>query len=467
MLAYTLKRILLFIPTLLVISFLAFGLSKCTPGDPASLAMGDKGYVEPQYYQKLFEENVRNMGLDKPSFYFTFKTAAVPDTLYRILIKAERENWKLMATANGNWPAVQDYKNAVYNAEKEMFALTDSIANKAKALLAHPLRLLKLNHKASVIEYQLNEIDQAIRKEPQLATDIPSLKQIKEKYQRYIESPNKSALYRPSLAWYGTNNQYHSWMSKFIKGDFGNSYQDGRPVSSKIWDALKLTLILNSIAIFLALVLAIWLGVYMARRAGQKSDKRLTVFLFMLYSLPTFWVGTMLIVFFTTPEYHMDWFPTMGWSDLPKTAPLGKRILDIGWHLILPVFCLTYGSLAFVSRQMRSSMIEALNAPFVRTARAKGLPEKQVVWKHAFRNALFPIVTLLATIFPAAIAGSIVIEYIFNIPGMGLLTINAIYARDWPIVYTVLMMGSILTLIGILFADILYATLDPRIKLGE
>ncbi len=184
----------------------------------------------------------------------------------------------------------------------------------------------------------------------------------------------------------------------------------------------------------------------------------------MLYSLPVFWIATLLQVFFTTPEYGMDWFPTAGLSELPPTAPFWERLLDQTAHIFLPVVCLTYGSLAFISRQMRGGMLQVLDQDYIRTARAKGLPERRVIWRHAFRNALFPIITLIGSVFPSILAGSVVIEVIFGIPGMGKLTVDAIFARDWPVVFAVLMMASVLTVAGLLVSDMLYAWADPRVR---
>jgi peptide/nickel transport system permease protein len=173
----------------------------------------------------------------------------------------------------------------------------------------------------------------------------------------------------------------------------------------------------------------------------------------------------MLIVFFTSPEYGnaLHWFPAGGVTDLPKTAPFMARFWDIGYHLVLPIICVTYGSLAFIARQMRGGMLNVVKQDYIRTARAKGLEEKKIIWKHAFRNSLFPIITMFAYIFPAAIAGSVVIEVIFSIPGMGGLAYSSIIARDWPVVYTILMFAAILTMVGNLVADMLYAVADPRV----
>ncbi|MBK9015527.1 MAG: ABC transporter permease [Saprospiraceae bacterium] len=160
----------------------------------------------------------------------------------------------------------------------------------------------------------------------------------------------------------------------------------------------------------------------------------------------------------------MDIFPSKFPDDIPTSAPWWKQIWLAVPHLLLPIFCVTYPSVAYISRQARGGMANVLGQDYIRTARAKGLPERAVIWKHGFRNALFPLITLFASVLPAAIAGSVAIEVIFDIPGMGLLTYDAIFQKDWPIVFTVLMLGSVLTVAGMLLADILYAFTDPRIK---
>ena len=234
-------------------------------------------------------------------------------------------------------------------------------------------------------------------------------------------------------------------------------------------DAAFWTLVMNLISIFIAYIVSIPLGVFSAVKKDSRFDKITTLFLFILYSLPSFWVATLLVVFFTTSEYGgwTDIFPSIGLGDLPSDAPFWSRFWETGSHLILPVLCITYASLAFISRQMRGGMLDVIRQDYIRTAKAKGLDDRTVIWKHAFRNSLFPIITLFAAVFPAALAGSVVIEFIFNIPGMGKLSLDAIYTRDWPIVYTVLMLAAILTMVGTLVADIMYAVVDPRVSYSK
>jgi peptide/nickel transport system permease protein len=272
-------------------------------------------------------------------------------------------------------------------------------------------------------------------------------------------------IYVPTIHWYGTQNQYHRWLMGLFRGDFGISYQDKRPITSKLGDAVRWSIVINLISIVLAYLIAIPLGVQSAVRRGQWPDRVISTTLFMLYSLPTFWIGTVAIVFLCGGEY-LDIFPPGGVQSTEHSPdwPFTKRLLDWIYHLILPVIVYTYGSLAFLSRQMRSALLEVLGQDYVRTARAKGLPAKLVIWKHAFRNSLIPIITLLASIFPGMISGSVILESIFSIPGMGFLSYGAMIARDYPVIIAVFTIGAILTLIGILVADILYAVVDPRIS---
>jgi peptide/nickel transport system permease protein len=212
-----------------------------------------------------------------------------------------------------------------------------------------------------------------------------------------------------------------------------------------------------------AYLFAVPLGVTSAVKKGTKTERGITTGLFILYSLPNFWIATMMIIFLCGGDF-LDWFPAFGLGTLPADAPFSERFAETTYHLILPVICWTYGSLAFISRQMRGGMLNVIGQDYIRTARAKGLDENTVIWKHALRNSLIPIITLFANIFPLAISGSFVIESIFSIPGMGKVSLDALVARNYPIIFTVMMFTAILTLVGNLVADVLYAVVDPRIS---
>ena len=190
----------------------------------------------------------------------------------------------------------------------------------------------------------------------------------------------------------------------------------------------------------------------------------MTVFLFILYSLPTFFVAQMLIIFTTGGEYPLI-FPTSHLSSAsPDDYPFGSAWLDYAWHLVLPVTVLTYGSFAYISRQMRSSMLEVIRQDYIRTARAKGLSERKVIFKHALRNSLIPILTMLASLLPHLISGSVIIESIFSIDGMGKLGFESVINRDYPVILGISFFSAGLTLVGIFFSDLSYALVDPRIS---
>jgi len=472
MFKYIVKRLFIFIPTLIAISLLTFVISINAPGDPVESMLNQNVGGEGRAGDKLAGEKSYNelrhkLGFDLPLFYFSITNATYPDTLYKIPKKSHRDNLERLSYEYGNWPDVSDYYLKLRKLEYTAFKvpINDS-TSKSLRIIKDAINVLYINYDESTISNTIENI------EFEIFNNLTIRKVCEKDYLKFKNAHDHMELFKstinryiPVIYWYGLNNQYHNWISGFVVGNFGISYQDKRPVSSKIFDALKWSMILSILSIIIAYIIAIPLGVKSAINKGKPSEKIITTLLFLLYSLPNFWVATMLIQFLGGGG--LNWFPTFGIGDLPDSAPYWDRFFDTAYHFILPLFCLTYASFAFISRQMRGGMLDVLEMDFVRTARAKGLKQKTVVWKHAFRNSLIPIITLFANIFPLAISGSFIIEVIFSIPGMGQLSLKAIFARDYPIVFTVLMFTAILTLIGNLVADILYAYVDPRISFSN
>jgi len=258
--------------------------------------------------------------------------------------------------------------------------------------------------------------------------------------------------------------RYWIWVKQIATLDFGNSYKDHRPVINKIAERIPITLTLNIISIILIYLIAIPIGVYSAVAHGRFSERLSTFFLFILYSIPSFWMA-MILIFFLGGGDYWDLFPVYGLlSPGAENYPFYKKAIDFLWHIALPVFCLTYGSLAYLSRFQKGSLLEVLREDFVRTATAKGLPKHKVLLKHALRNALIPIITILAGILPAMIGGSVIIESIFSIPGIGQLGFEAVLSRDYPVIMAIATISAVLTLFGILIADLVYVLVDPRIS---
>jgi len=267
--------------------------------------------------------------------------------------------------------------------------------------------------------------------------------------------------------------QYGMWLKRIIKLDFGESFStDRRPVMEKIWDRsqplfdrrLFITFFINALSMLIIFLIAIPVGISSAVRQYSLFDKVTTVIVFIGFAIPSFWLALLLMIFFGV---HLHWLPISGLKsmDYGSLSLLGK-IWDRTAHLILPVFVSAFGGIAGLSRYMRSNMLEVIRQDYIITARAKGLPESRVIYKHALRNALLPIITLLGLSVPGLIGGSVIFESIFGIPGMGQLFYMGVMTRDYPLVMGILTIGAFLTLIGNLMADIGYMLADPRIRAG-
>jgi len=258
------------------------------------------------------------------------------------------------------------------------------------------------------------------------------------------------------------HEQYWSWLKRAARLDFGKSFVDGRNVRDRIFERVPITLGINILSIALILIIAIPIGVMSAVRQSSLFDRVSTVLVFVGYSMPSFWLALMLMILFGV---YMAVLPVSGIESvgIEHMSPIG-RLWDIARHLILPVGISAFTGLAAMSRYSRSSMLEVVRQDYIRTARAKGLPESTIIIRHALRNALMPIVTLVGLMIPALIGGSVIFETIFAIPGMGKLFFESAMSRDYPTIMGILFIGSTLTLAGNLIADILYAVVDPRVR---
>ena len=257
--------------------------------------------------------------------------------------------------------------------------------------------------------------------------------------------------------------QYGFWLKSVAQLDFGNEFfRPNVAVRDELWERMKVTIPLSLVSVILSYLIAVPLGIFSAVKRGTFLDNVMTVFTFLLFSLPTFWAGLMLIILFGATG--LDILPVLGLHDKDAASFTGwQNTKDLILHAILPVACLTYGSFAYLSRQMRVGMLDVIRQDFIRTARAKGLSEKVVVLKHALRNSLIPVVTLFASILPALIGGSVIVETIFTIPGMGLYAFEGLVQRDYNVVMATVTASALMTLVGFLVSDITYALVDPRI----
>lgn len=364
MIQYLVKRVLVFIPTLFIISLLAFIISINAPGDPVERMLSSPDFANAgttdQNAQRTYWQ--KKLGLDLPVFYFSVRPLAI------------------------------------------------------------------------------NQCD----------------------WKHYI----------PSISFH-PDNQYHRWLfgdgiySKgILRGDFGISYVTREPV----WEILKRkigwSLLFALLSVILAYAISIPTGIQSAINKGKRVDRMSALVFFILYSMPVFWVATLLLMTFANPDV-LKIFPASGIKPVEGFAPgtsFFEKIHAVLPYMVLPLICFTYGSFAFLSRTMRVSMLEIINADYIRTAYAKGLSKKKVIYKHAFRNALFPLITVFANVFPFAVGGSVIIETVFTIPGMGFEIYSAIQNQDYPVIISVFTLTGLLTVAGYLLSDFLYAFADPRVS---
>lgn len=269
-------------------------------------------------------------------------------------------------------------------------------------------------------------------------------------------------IYGLDKPWY---TAYFQWMGNVLRGDLGRSFRYKRAVTTVIGDRVGPTLLLSGTSLLLSYLLAVPLGLYSTAMRGQWQEKLVSVVLYMLYAIPSFVAALLLLNLFYekmkgTP---FEFTIAMKHPNHEKFSATGQ-ILDIARNMTLPVICYTYGSLAYFSRFISSNMEEVIRQDYIRTAKAKGVGPVRIMWHHAFRNTMIPFVTMIGLTLPSLLSGSIVLEFIFNWPGMGSLFLESISKRDYPVIMGLTLMFSVLTLLGQLLADVLYAWVDPRVS---
>ena len=261
--------------------------------------------------------------------------------------------------------------------------------------------------------------------------------------------------------------QYISWLKKVLVFDFGQSFAiDGRSVTEKIGERIHITIGLNLLSMFFIFLIGLPLGIISAYYQNTIIDKSITVIVFIGFAVPTFWLALLCMYYFSI---HLGVLPLSGLRTeyTFQFMSLGDQIKDIINHLILPISISVFGSLAGISRFARNSTLDVLNEDYITSARARGISEGKILFKHALRNALLPVITIIGLSIPGLIGSSVIFESIFSIPGMGQLFYNSVMMRDYPVVMGILVIGALLTLVGNFIADIAYAYADPRIRYGK
>jgi peptide/nickel transport system permease protein len=482
MYSYLLRRLLIMIPTFFGISLIVFVVLNLAPGRPGAERQGDtarelRGEATQESY-RIFREQ---FSLDKPTLL----------NLRYLLTREEVEGaLRVVAGGEGTTSAQRSAKQdeledwGTFAVPHLLTVMNDSERAGETALTDLAVLFLRITARRPLVQpfatnprpeiVALNrEIDHenAEIRALTFALDAPQAERQRvlagwrDWYERHQDRFQLS--FGQKLRTTFVETRFATYWKNLVRLDFGVSLVSREPVLRTLVGKLKYSFALSLGSLVLAYLIAIPLGVFSAVKKDTRVDRVMTVALFMLYSLPSFFVATVLLVVFS---HGSDWeslrfFPTGGWqsSDAEDMTFLG-RMRDIAWHLVLPLFCLTYGSLAALSRYMRTGLLEVIRSDYVRTARAKGLSESMVIGKHALRNGLMPILTLLAGLLPAVLGGSVIIEYIFGIPGMGLWMIDSIYQRDYNVIMAIQLLSTVLVLLGMLLTDLSYALVDPRIR---
>lgn len=479
MIAYITKRILWMIPTFFAISLIIFLILNLAPGKPGGTLTGaSEGQDASGSNRESYRIFKSQFNLDKPVLF---------NTRYALGDDVVEGHLRVFANEDGSHPMKDVIKSQELLEDYGQYSVPALVRIINKREISPKMRLLALetllqnaqrypvNAYASNLDEKTKKINNEIDLENnELRTyacpssaDEATVAAAVAKWNAWY-GKNKSRFeysFGRKIAIFFTDTRFFKYWENLIRFDFGVSHVDKQPVMGKILSKLKYSLCLSVPAVILAYIISVPLGVFSAVKQNSLFDRVCAVILFMLYSLPSFFVATILLYFFSQGGDFIKIFPTGGFQN-PNFEGLTvlQQIGDVLWHLVLPLICMTYGSFASLSRYARTGMLDVIRSDYVRTARAKGLSEFVVVVKHAMRNGMIPIITLLGTLLPVIIGGSVIIEYIFGIPGMGLLSITSIYNRDYNMIMGIQLISAILVLIGILLSDLMYALVDPRIS---
>jgi peptide/nickel transport system permease protein len=462
MLTYLLKRISTLLLSLWIISVCLFFLQKNATVDVVMLQSKARSnglfYVHPLAAEKVYRAEAVRLNLDRPLFYFAMKPVMFPDTFYKVQYPEAVKVQKKLLLATGDWALVQTYFQTL-TAFYEKVAQTEN--GQVSIFWKQQLQEMANTADLSVVKAACQASDEI--REPY----IEELRKIEGLLIRLSYQSPSFFSWLPFPRWNGFDNQFHLWFSKIIHGDIGISSRDGRPVLDKLKEAIPWTLWVNGLAILLAYMFAMPVGILMAVLPKSRWLRWINNFLLALYALPAFWVGSMLLFQATLPEYGFSFFSISGWSGLQREGGFLSQPIPFLLQLSLPVFCMSYGLAAYLTSYMQSTFSKVLKEPYMLFAKTKGISRTRLYFKHALPNALLPQIVFVAGIIPALITGSVVIEVIFNIPGMGRLFIDSMLSQDFTTVYSFVLLVSVLTAVGLVVSDILLVVTDPRIRLSR
>ena len=441
-----------------IVMILAFFLSKWVPGDAAESFLALQGVQqESNNYKIEYERNYKLLNLDEPLFYFSVIPDFYHPNINEIILPLQRQQVSSLLKQKYAYKAILNY----ISDRDESIKIIKNWKEKNGVISEIMDELLV---KASFAT-EINEIDgvwQTIK--PLIADGLHEACPVYRSVEKL--TTNKVYWYFPLIKWHGSSNQFHHWVSGLIRGDLGLSIKDGREVSHKILAALKWTLLLAFANFIITGIIAIPSGLAAGYRAGSIYDRISNFVWLILYSIPVFWLASMFIVYCTSSNYAswLNIFPVPGLWYVPDGQSMWTTVVNYSHLLVLPIICLVANDIAQLSRIVRSKVMDQKSEMYVMMAKAKGQSDFKILIKHILPNVMVPLITVLGGKLPAGLSGALIIEVIFNIPGMGRLMYNSIYYADWNVVFGILIIVSLFTILIMLLTDILYAYVNPKVK---
>jgi peptide/nickel transport system permease protein len=445
-----------FIFSLLILTLTAHFILVNLPGNPSAQFFTADEYSSASAEQdESIKQTLQNRGLLLPDFYFSIHSAALPALYFQTFNKEEKRNIKQMAYYFGNAEAIEKF--IIRLKQSASLFTTDS----ARVILRQMLTDYVSTSCNSILF--LNK----------MVKQNPGNSSLKLLYQLQTEMhKNRKPLkkYIPVITFH-PRNRFHEFLAGseenakgIIHGNLGTSWQTRMPVSHLLASGYRWTFFLATIALIISLSLSLFIGIKAGSSPGSGFDKISSFLLFVFYSIPVFWLAVMLLFLFSNPHV-CNLFPPSGVLQAASSSGKGlEKLLTVLPHLVLPLICFVLPSMAWMARTLRAATVDVMQQPFIRTAKAKGLSKKSILFKHVFRNILLQVITIFSLAWPALLSGSVIIESVFSIPGAGLLTLQAVQNQDYPVLAGLFLTSGAITLATFALSDFLYRLADPRLK---
>ena len=448
MILFILKRLFYLILSIPLVVLFGFLLIKSSPIDQVERLINQGEFsLDNEAYAKIYKSTAKLHGLDLPLFYFSINTSNYTADYHNILLPSKKKFYKNLLAESLEYDAIDQFYQQLI--EAGAFAQKEE-----KNFIAQILNSTSLE--------EIQALFNKVNRNNQLWNS-----NLENSFINLQSSKSLSYKLIPKLIWHGSLNQYHQSLKNIVSFNLGKSMRDGRSVSIKLWNAFSLSCLMLILSFLLCFPFAIWLGKKMFLHENKTWPKVVETILFALASIPLFWFATLALSFLTTPEYSkwLNIFPNVSNFDFQLRDHFWKGVFKNIHQLILPILCIILLELAIVTRQVINLLKKENNAPYINTARMKGLSMLKIINKHAYRSARIQMVTMMSAGIIGALSGSVVIEYIFNIPGMGRLLLDSIHFSDWPVIMAIILLIYFLSNIILSLSDIISQYLDPRLNL--